>query len=63
VQQPIIFVQCGPILYMAAKPVKAPHDVVVDRDHKSRRWRDGAPRYLRALVGGETDCQQTLDPD
>lgn len=28
-QQPIIFMQCGPIRYTAAKPVSAPHDLVV----------------------------------
>ena len=28
-QQPIIFVQCGPIRYTAAKPVGAPHDLEV----------------------------------
>lgn len=28
-QQPIIFMQCGPIRYMAAKPASAPHDLVV----------------------------------
>src|SRR5574340_358575 len=29
-QQPIIFMQCGPIRYTAAKPVNAPHDLVVE---------------------------------
>ncbi|MGC9237605.1 MAG: TOTE conflict system archaeo-eukaryotic primase domain-containing protein [Thiomonas sp.] len=29
-QQPIIFMQCGPIRYMAAKPASAPHDLVVE---------------------------------
>jgi superfamily II DNA or RNA helicase len=28
-QQPIIFMQCGPIRYMAAKPASAPHDLEV----------------------------------
>lgn len=28
-QQPIIFMQCGPIRYTAAKPASAPHDLVV----------------------------------
>ena len=28
-QQPIIFMQCGPIRYTAAKPANAPHDLVV----------------------------------
>lgn len=28
-QQPIIFMQCGPIRYTAAKPVNAPHDLEV----------------------------------
>ena len=28
-QQPIIFMQCGPIRYTAAKPVSAPHDLEV----------------------------------
>jgi superfamily II DNA or RNA helicase len=28
-QQPIIFMQCGPIRYTAAKPAGAPHDLVV----------------------------------
>ncbi len=28
-QQPIIFMQCGPIRYTAAQPVRAPHDLVV----------------------------------
>ncbi|SMF53775.1 TOTE conflict system archaeo-eukaryotic primase domain-containing protein [Pseudogulbenkiania subflava] len=29
-QQPIIFMQCGPIRYTAAKPTGAPHDLEVD---------------------------------
>lgn len=29
-QQPIIFMQCGPIRYTAAKPTSAPHDLVVE---------------------------------
>ena len=29
-QQPIIFMQCGPIRYTAAKPASAPHDLVVE---------------------------------
>jgi superfamily II DNA or RNA helicase len=29
-QQPIIFMQCGPIRYTAAKPAGAPHDLVVE---------------------------------
>ena len=29
-QQPIIFMQCGPIRYTAAKPVNAPHDLIVE---------------------------------
>lgn len=29
-QQPIIFMQCGPIRYTAAKPVNTPHDLVVE---------------------------------
>ena len=28
-QQPIIFMQCGPIRYTAAKPASAPHDLIV----------------------------------
>ena len=28
-QQPIIFMQCGPIRYTAAKPAGAPHDLEV----------------------------------
>jgi len=36
-QQPIIFMQCGPIRYTAAKPTSAPHDlVVVPRSRFSR---------------------------
>ena len=29
-QQPIIFMQCGPIRYTAAKPASAPHDLIVE---------------------------------
>jgi len=29
-QQPIIFMQCGPIRYTAAKPACAPHDLIVE---------------------------------
>jgi superfamily II DNA or RNA helicase len=29
-QQPIIFMQCGPIRHTAAKPASAPHDLVVE---------------------------------
>ena len=29
-QQPIIFMQCGPIRYTAAKPTSAPHDLIVE---------------------------------
>ena len=29
-QQPIIFMQCGPIRYTVAKPASAPHDLVVE---------------------------------
>jgi len=29
-QQPVIFMQCGPIRYTAAKPANAPHDLVVE---------------------------------
>ncbi len=29
-QQPIIFMQCGPIRYTAAKPANAPHDLIVE---------------------------------
>ncbi|WP_077034709.1 DEAD/DEAH box helicase family protein [Pelomonas sp. KK5] len=36
-QQPIIFMQCGPIRFTAAKPAGAPHDLeVVPRYHSSR---------------------------
>jgi superfamily II DNA or RNA helicase len=36
-QQPIIFMQCGPIRYTAAKPASAPHDLVVEpRSHFTR---------------------------
>ena len=36
-QQPIIFMQCGPIRYTAAKPASAPHDLeVVPRSRFSR---------------------------
>ena len=36
-QQPIIFMQCGPIRHTAAKPVSAPHDLeVVQRSRISR---------------------------
>ena len=36
-QQPIIFMQCGPIRYTAAKPTSAPHDLeVVPRSRFSR---------------------------
>jgi superfamily II DNA or RNA helicase len=36
-QQPIIFMQCGPIRYKAAKPASAPHDLeVVPRSHFAR---------------------------
>jgi hypothetical protein len=36
-QQPIIFMQCGPIRYTAAKPIGAPHDLeVVPRSWFSR---------------------------
>ena len=36
-QQPIIFMQCGPIRYTAAKPIGAPHDLeVIPRFRSSR---------------------------
>lgn len=36
-QQPIIFMQCGPICYTAAKPAYSPHNLeVVPRSHVSR---------------------------
>lgn len=36
-QQPIIFMQCGPIRYKAAKPSGAPHDLaVIPRSHRAR---------------------------
>ena len=36
-QQPIIFMQCGPILYTAAKPANAPHDLEVSPHSLSKR--------------------------
>ncbi|WP_247537520.1 TOTE conflict system archaeo-eukaryotic primase domain-containing protein [Ralstonia pseudosolanacearum] len=36
-QQPIIFMQCGPIRYTAATPIGSPHDLeVVSRSHTAR---------------------------
>ena len=36
-QQPIIFMQCGPIRYTAAKPANAPHDLEVSPHSLSKR--------------------------
>lgn len=38
-QQPIIFMQCGPIRYTAAKPIGAPHDLAV------------IPRFFHSRIG------------
>jgi superfamily II DNA or RNA helicase len=44
-QQPIIFMQCGPIRHRAAQPVNAPHDLAV------MPWRIEAPITLPADAG------------
>ena len=54
-QQPIIFMQCGPIRHTAATPAGAPHDLeVVPRSRFARRmWEKRQPGYraMRYRVG------------
>jgi hypothetical protein len=46
-QQPIIFMQCGPIRYKAAKPAGAPHDLEVVSRSRSARVKLGGLAIFR----------------
>lgn len=57
-QQPIIFMQCGPIRHRAANPTGAPHDLEVGAATKLRAARPGARVGHSACISAS--CQRPI---